>query len=171
MRKGLFTNPTGPHLSESIFRTYEPFFERLLACHPEPLSITPSGIVPRTFCARMRDAANAFILYRYASSLDYDTFVAVWKSVVCRPTFDKVIIGPRAGVAAVSEDIGRETTVASTLDRTVDSPTTDQLLALANLYVTGLATNPTRITGKLPIGNLPPGVILSLQPDGSYLLL
>lgn len=172
MRKGTLSNPTGYHLRESVFRSYEDWLLRLVACYPEPLVITPTSHSPRTFACGLRDAANSFIQNRWASPLPYDEFCAKWKGCCVRDTSTQVVVAPP--FIPVSQAIGTDAVALATPKflMTLDSPSLVQLNAVAQLYTSGVTMQPTCIKGDVPAGfEVPSGVGLYPQEDGSYLLL
>lgn len=173
MPKGIVHDPNASHLCESVFRTYETWLLRLVACYPEPLVITPDFSVA-TFKTQVRNAANAFLQHRYESELSYDDFAVAWRGTIVRATADKIVIAPRT--TPVAEAVGQETSVApQKFLMELTSPSLTQLAAVANLYVTGTTMQPTKIIGEVPAGATtvlePFGVKLYPQEDGSHLLL
>lgn len=69
-------SPTGnvpSHLSEKLFREYEPFIMRAVNAFPTETSFTvPSGRSPHTFLARFRDAILSVKNFRWSTTIDMD---------------------------------------------------------------------------------------------------
>jgi hypothetical protein len=90
--------PTPPaHLSERTFRRFEPYIRKAVASSPTPVTITPIGLRPVTFAARMRDAIRSFSIYRWQSDIPLERFLELYERRDLTTTLDDggmVIIGP-----------------------------------------------------------------------------
>ena len=154
MTKGSLSNPCGAHLSETTFRRYEATLMRFVERFPRILSVVPTSVAPTTYRAQICNAANAHITHRFESSLDPDALASAWSAAIVTISDGAVILGPRAAVREQLAAQRAPDAIISTQSflTTIDSPTLDQLNALAYLYATGVFTTPTQITGTLPDG-------------------
>lgn len=171
MKKGNLSNPSGAHLNETIFRSYEQWFLQLEACYPEPLTIAPAELRAVTFAAQMRTAANAFLQGTYESPIEKDKFRLIWKDVVVRVVSSSVVISQRG--TSVKEATGIQTSLTpSTYFTVLKNPTLDQLNAICTLHSSGATSLPSLIEGEIPFDfTCPETLILQAQPDGTHLLL
>lgn len=161
------SNPNGPHHSQENFLRFLPHLEQLCSQFPAPVTFHPDGLAPSTFAGRFRDAGRAFLIHKFRSPLDYDTFLKVWEGTVVRIVGNVVVVSPpkaEVDTIAVAE---RPATYLFTLT----SPNHAQLEAAIRVIESGISTLPILIEGAIPDVTLPPTVILQPKSDGTHILI
>lgn len=161
------TNPNGPHLSEENFLRFLPHLEELCSKFPNPVTFHPEKIAPATFAGRFRDAGNAYLIHKYDSTLDYDTFTKVWDSTVVRIIGQAVVVSPPKAEIDTITVAERPATYLFTLT----SPNLDQMEAAIKVIESGISTLPILIEGPIPNITFPTTVILQPKPDGTHILI
>lgn len=138
------------HLAESVFRRYEPVLVQLVANPGHALRIEiPPGLSPKTVAARIRDAVNSHITYRWTPTpVDPDKLAGLRKTFVVRQFSDCVEIDFSGGESTTNRTV--VATAMSTLSETV-VPLADatDLHALARLLSKRLVQGPFRIVNCL----------------------
>lgn len=175
MPKHQLTNSSGTHLSEAKFRAYEEILKDFVSCYPETYRCKPTLSVSTTV-VRIREAANSVLTQddrdeHYATSLDVGLLRDLWPLVQVSGFRDEVMIGTKQGLQTSRQakfEVSRETLPL----HVVNNPSYTDLLSLYNLLLSGSLVGPISITGVVPSDFVcPPGVVMEIQPDKTWLML
>lgn len=170
--KGRLTNPTGRHLRESVFRSFEPHIKEFYDAYPNPVYFQPFQMAATTFSCQLRAAITSLLQHEFSCSMDLDTLAQYWKDSAVRIQLkddnEIVYLGPRKVTQRNAEPVAPSANYALTLV----SPTLDQLNAACLLIISGATQLPVRVDGDLPEGfEKPAEIMLNSTPDGSHILL
>lgn len=169
--KGHLTNPDGIHLNEAAFRRYEETIAAMLSNYPEPYFFKIGGLALTSVAARLRDAVNALLTHGYDTYIDVAQLRDVWPTLRVLVCFDSVLVTTKEQqkVAALNPVAQRS---APMFSLTLTNPSHSVLTAATVLIREGHVTNPIILQGSMPEGwQIPNGIVLDQQPDGSYLML
>lgn len=162
-------NPDHPNKNEPNFRRFEAHLIKLTEVFPLPLIVDPAPIACMTFRSRLYDAANFILDERNAvrTLLDVARFATIWAKVKVTMSRTHITFAPPG---LLSSPVGEVVPSATPL-RALDSPSEEQLSALAGAYAVGALTEPTLLTNVAKLPELPFGVVCEARPDGTHIMM
>lgn len=143
---------TPPHLREETFRKYEAHIATILRNWPRPTTCYPKIVSPTTFIARIRDAINSVIEYKWKTPIDVNLLEQIWA------TDNKLFFYTQTNTNAViaSKRMAKSENIAATLTSdfdenkfslvlTEEKATATALLAVAYLLENKILKKPAKL--------------------------
>ncbi len=143
-------------LTRSAFERYAEHLKQAVDAWPQETKFNvPTGLSPNTFCARLRDARKALILYGYDPDLQHRMIALGNEPVIAMdPDGQHIWFRARGQQAApikvVSEHVSRLGYVPAMQGANITSmPTEDELRAMCKLISAGRMSGPLIFKGEI----------------------